>query len=613
MTHAETDWFEAPVSRHIWETRYRLATARPPAETGIEQSWQRVARALAAVEGSRSGHWEAQFLAQLRGFRFLPGGRILAGAGSGQRVTLFNCFVMGQIRDDMDSIFDALREGALTMQAGGGVGYDFSTLRPAGSAAHATGRIASGPVAFMRVWDAMCGTVLSTGARRGAMMASLRCDHPDIETFIDAKREAGQLRHFNLSVQVTDAFMQAVADDAQWPLLFPADSLETAADARTELRNWPGRDGPVPCRVVAVRPARVLWERLMRAAYDTAEPGVLFVDRINAGNNLAWRETITTTNPCGEIPLPPYGACDLGSLNLTAFVRAPFTAQATLDLDALRDAARVATRMLDNVIDSSGFPLAQQAEQARGSRRLGLGITGLADALIMLDRHYAGAAARETAVAAMRTVCHTAYRASIELAREKGAFPFFRRDAYLAGRFVQALPDDIRTGIAAHGIRNSHLTAIAPTGTISLLANNISSGIEPVFGLHYTRNVLDRAGSYRQFEVEDPAWRAWRDAAGDGQALPEAFVTARDLPPLAHLDMQAALQPFVDNAISKTINVPEDFPFDAFRALYIEAFRRGLKGCTLFRPNPVRGAVLELQAPGAAPDLHCCSIEREGG
>lgn len=612
MTPTETDWLQIPVSRHIWESRYRLAGEGAHAEHSIEQTWRRVARTLAAVEGAAAGHREARFLELLRGFRFLPGGRILAGAGSGQRVTLFNCFVMGLIHDDMDSIFDALREGALTMQAGGGVGYDFSTLRPAGSAAHATGRIASGPVAFMRVWDAMCGTVLSTGARRGAMMASLRCDHPDIETFIDAKREPGQLTHFNLSVQVTDAFMQAVADDADWPLLFPDGALEGPGDAAVVLRDWPGHAQPVPCRVVGSRPARALWERLMRAAYDTAEPGVLFTDRINAANNLAWRETITTTNPCGEIPLPPYGACNLGSLNLTAFVRAPFTPQAALDLDALRDATQDAVRLLDNVIDCSAFPLAQQAEQAHGSRRLGLGITGLADALIMLGLHYAGAEARDAAVAAMQTVCLTAYRSSIGLAREKGAFPFFERDAYLAGAFVSTLPDDIREGIARHGIRNSHLTAIAPTGTISLLANNVSSGIEPVFGLRSTRKILDRSGRYREFAVEDYAWRAWHAAGGAAQALPAAFVTARELPPLAHLDMQAALQPWVDNAISKTINVPADCPFGDFRALYDAAWRRGLKGCTLFRPNPVRGAVLESPAE-AAPDLHCCSIEREGG
>lgn len=609
MVHAETDWLKTPVARHIWETRYCLADGGARVESTIEESWQRVARTLAAVEPVQSGQWEQQFLALLRGFRFLPGGRILAGAGSGQRVTLFNCFVMGQIRDDMDSIFDALREGALTMQAGGGIGYDFSTLRPAGSAAHASGRIASGPLAFMRVWDAMCATVLSTGARRGAMMASLRCDHPDFEAFIDAKREPGQLQHFNLSVQISDAFMQAVEDDADWPLVFPAASLASADDAHSVLRAWPGCEAPVPCRVLASRPARVLWERLMRATYDTAEPGVLFVDRINACNNLAYRETITTTNPCGEIPLPPYGACNLGSLNLTTFVREPFAAQAELDLDALRDAAGVATRMLDNVIDCSAFPLEQQAAQARGSRRLGLGITGLADALIMLGQHYGGTAAQATAVAVMRVVCHSAYRASIGLAREKGAFPFFERDAYLASPFVQALPDDIRAGIASHGIRNSHLTAIAPTGTISLLANNVSGGIEPVFGMRHGRKVLDRAGAYHDFAVEDYAWREYRDSGGDTRALPAAFVTAHELPPRAHLDMQAALQPFVDSAISKTINVPEDFPFEAFRDLYVQAYRRGLKGCTLFRPNPVRGAVLEAQAP----DLHCCSIEREGG
>jgi len=613
MAHTETVWLKSPIARHVWETRYCRAAGTRRRERSIEQTWRRVAGALAAVEPVRPEHWEQRFLELLRGFRFLPGGRILAGAGSGQRVTLFNCFVMGQIRDDMDSIFDALREGALTMQAGGGVGYDFSTLRPAGSTAHSTGRIASGPVAFMRVWDAMCGTVLSTGARRGAMMASLRCDHPDIEAFIDAKRAAGQLRHFNLSVQVTDAFMQAVESGADWPLLFPLAALEPVDDAHTQLRAWPGFDGPVPCRVLGSRPARALWEHLMRATYETAEPGVLFVDRINALNNLAYRESIATTNPCGEIPLPPYGACNLGSINLAAFVRHPFSTGAELDLEAIRDAACIATRLLDNVIDCSEFPLAQQAAQASGSRRLGLGITGLADALIMLDLHYGSAAARDAAVAAMQTLCHAAYRTSIGLAREKGVFPYFERDAFLDSRFVQGLPDDIRDGIARHGIRNSHLTAIAPTGTISLLANNISGGIEPVFALNYSRKVLDRAGEYHDFDVEDFALRLYRDAGRDTQALPAAFVTARELPPLAHLDMQAALQPVVDNAISKTINVPEDCPFDAFRDLYLDAFRRGLKGCTVFRPNPVRGTLLDARQPGALPDRHCCSIEREGG
>jgi ribonucleoside-diphosphate reductase alpha chain len=458
--------------------------------------------------------------------------------------------------------------------------------------------------------------VLSTGARRGAMIASLRCDHPDIETFIEAKREPGRLRHFNLSVQVTDAFMEAVRADRDWPLMFPDNSLEQDTSAETVVCRWPGFDEPVPCRVLARRPARKLWERIMRAAYDTAEPGVLFVDRINEFNNLAWRESITTTNPCGEIPLPPYGACNLGSVNLVRFVNDPFTSGARLDLDAIRDTVGIATRLLDNVIDCSEFPLEKQALQARGSRRIGLGITGLADALVMLGLDYGEAAARREAARVMETVCHAAYRTSIELAREKGSFPFYERGAYLDSRFVRSLPEDIRSGIAEHGIRNSHLTAVAPTGTISLLANNVSSGIEPVFDFRFSRKVLNQAGAYERFDLEDYALRVWREQGGDTADLPAEFVDARSLPPGAHLEMQAVLQAHVDNAISKTINVPENCTFDEFRNLYQSAYEHGLKGCTTFRSNPVTGEILSSETDVAQVDMerdaHCCNIEREG-
>ena len=608
-----TCYFDTPIAEHIWRTKYRLVTTGA-AEAGIEDTWRRVARALAGVETRDSETWEARFYDILSDFRFLPGGRILAGAGSGRRVTLFNCFAMGIVRDQMESIFEGLKEGALTMQAGGGIGYDFSNLRPRHSVAHASGRIASGPVSFMRIWDAMCATVMSTGARRGAMIASLRCDHPDIETFIDAKRSAGELQHFNLSVQVTDAFMQAVEREEPWALVFPVDSLEDAAAEETLMRQWSGAREPVPCRVLKRVPARALWERLVHAAYDTAEPGVLFIDRINALNNLAYREQISTTNPCGEIPLPPYGACNLGSVNLTRFVVEPFTPRARLDMAGIRDTVAVAVRLLDNVIDCSQFPLQAQADQAHGSRRIGLGITGLGDTLIMLGLDYATDAARQQGRDVMQTVCHAAYSTSIELAGEKGCFPFYERDAYAQGAFIRSLPDSIRGAIAQQGMRNSHLTAIAPNGTISLLAGNVSSGIEPVFDFHYRRRVLNRAGDYETFEVTDYAFRAWQ-ASMQQQPLPEYFVDARSLPPLAHLKMQAALQPFVDNAISKTINVPEDYSFEDFRSLYEDAYREGVKGCTTFRPTPVRGEILlaggKDRGEEGALNPHCCSIERE--
>jgi ribonucleoside-diphosphate reductase alpha chain len=574
-----------PISRHVWDAKYRFH-GPGAVDTAIEDTWQRIARALAAAEPARQ--WEEQFYRTLSDFRFLPGGRIQAGAGTGRRVTLFNCFVMGAIEDSMDGIFDGLKEGALTMQQGGGVGYDFSTLRPQGTPAKAVGGVASGPVSFMRIWDAMCGTLLSTGARRGAMMATLRCDHPDIERFIEAKQIAGQLRNFNLSVLVTDALMDAVHEDSDWALVFPDKDAPNSSIHRHV-------------------PARALWEKLMRATYEYAEPGVLFIDRINRLNNLWYCEKISATNPCGELPLPPYGACDLGSINLTAFVHDPFGTHARLDLDAIDQTARVAVRMLDNVISVSQFPLAKQAEMARGARRIGLGVTGLADTLIMLGLHYGDPPARELAARVMRTICHSAYRSSIELAREKGPFPFFDRDRYLTGEYVRSLPADIREDIARHGIRNSHLTAIAPTGTISLLANNVSSGIEPVFDFQHKRRVLELDGRTAEHELTDYAYERWRSRS-EGQPLPRAFVRAHELAPAAHLDMQAALQPYVDSSISKTINVPVDLAFESFKDIYRSAFDLGLKGCTTYRPNAITGAVLE--ASGENAQL-CCVPERE--
>jgi len=575
--------FANRLAEAIWAGRYRFQPAGGAGEPDIDATWARVAHALAAAEPRDQARWERHFADALADFRFLPGGRILAGAGTGRKVTLFNCFVMGILEDTLDGIFEALREGALTMQQGGGVGYDFSPLRPRGMAAHASGTVASGPVSFMHVWDAMCATVQSTGARRGAMMATLRCNHPDIEAFVAAKREHGALTRFNLSVLVTDGFLHAVDADLEWPLVFPA-------------------EGPGRHMRRAVR-ARALWESIVRAAYECAEPGVIFIDRVRALDNLGYAETIGATNPCGEIPLPPYGACDLGSLNLTRFVDAPFTNGARLDVAGLARTARIAVRMLDNVYEISGFPLARQAEVARASRRLGLGITGLADALIMLGLRYDSPEARSVAADAMRTVAEHAYAASVDLAAEKGPFPLCDRERYLAAPFVHALPASLQADIARHGIRNSHLTAIAPAGTISLLAGNVSSGIEPVYALAYERKIRQPDGSMLGSSVDCYALSV-HDRLRGPEPLSDAFVTVRDVTPEAQLAMQGALQVHVDNAIAKTVNVPADIPFSEFAAIFRRANALGLKGCTVYRPNAVRGAIL---SPSQTVE-RCCDI-----
>ncbi len=559
----------ASISRQIWADKYRLKQPDgTPIDLTIEDTWARIAKALAAVE-PEPALWEGRFYKALEDFKFLPAGRIIAGAGTDRRVTLFNCFVMGDIEDDLGSIFKHLREAALTMQQGGGIGYDFSTLRPKGAAVKGVSADASGPLSFMDVWDSMCRTIMSAGARRGAMMAPLRCDHPDIEAFIAAKREPGRLRNFNLSVLITDAFMAAVEADADWDLVFNGTTYRT-------LR------------------ARALWDSVMRATYDYAEPGVLFIDRINNRNNLYYCETIHSTNPCAEQPLPPYGACLLGSINLATLVRDPFTPQARLDEAELTELVAVAVRMMDNTIDASGFPLEAQHQEAMAKRRIGLGLTGLADALMMVGLRYGSEPAAAMAERWAREVNRAAYIASAHIAAEKSPFPLFERKAYLAGETVRELDADVRALIAEHGIRNALLTSIAPTGTISLLADNVSSGVEPVFAHSFTRKVTEPDGSKREELVEDYAVRLYRHKFGRDVTLPDYFVTAQNLTPLDHIRMQAALQRHVDSAISKTVNVPEDIAFEAFREVYLEAYRQGCKGCTTYRPNAITGSILSV-------------------
>ncbi|HTV90876.1 MAG TPA: adenosylcobalamin-dependent ribonucleoside-diphosphate reductase [Stellaceae bacterium] len=560
----------AAISQQIWDMKYRLKGPNgEPIDKTIEDSWRRVARACAAPE-KEPDRWAERFYAAMSDFRFLPAGRVLAGAGAARDVTLFNCFVMGAIPDDMGGIFAHLREAALTMQQGGGIGYDFSTLRPRGAYVKGVGADASGPLSFMDVWDAMCRTIMSAGYRRGAMMATLSCEHPDIEAFIDAKREPGRLRMFNLSVLVTDAFMRAVGDDAPWQLSFGG-------------------------TVAKVIPARELWDKIMRATYAYAEPGVIFIDRINRRNNLWYCEDIRATNPCGEEPLPPYGACLLGSLNLARFVADPFTDAARLDTGALTAIVPDIVRMMDNVIDISRFPLPQQKEEAVNKRRIGLGVTGLADALILCGLTYGSPEAVAATEEWLAVIERAACLASAALAVEKGAFPLFDRDRFLAGETIAALDPEIRDAIAKSGMRNSHLSAIAPTGTISLLADNVSSGIEPVFSFRYTRSVLMPDGVRREEEVSDYAYRLFRRLKGEAAPLPEYFVDAQTLAPEDHLVMQAAAQRHIDSSISKTINVPADIAFDRFKDIYLRAYALGCKGCTTYRPNEVTGAVLEAR------------------
>ena len=567
--------FAAPIAEQIWDMKYRLKEAGGKAvDQTVEDSWRRVARSLASVEKD-SAAWEEKFYGALEDFKFLPAGRILAGAGTGRSVTLFNCFVMGTIPDSMGGIFDMLKEAALTMQQGGGIGYDFSTIRPKGADVMGVAADASGPLSFMDVWDAMCRTIMSAGSRRGAMMATMRCDHPDIEHFIEAKQDAARLRMFNLSVLITDDFMEAVKADGSWDLKFGGKVYHTVE-------------------------ARDLWNKIMKGTYDYAEPGVIFIDRINKLNNLNYVETIAATNPCGEQPLPPYGACLLGSINLATLVANPFAPGAEMDEAKLSDLVATAVRMMDNVVDASRFPLEQQAQEAAAKRRIGLGVTGLADALLMIGQRYGSEEAAATCEKWLKMIARAAYLASAGLAKEKGAFPLFDADKYLASGSLKDMDHDVKDAIRENGIRNALLTSIAPTGTISLYAGNVSSGIEPVFAYAYTRKVLQKDGSRTEEEVVDYAVKMYRDTFGADAELPEYFVNAQTLAPLDHVRMQAAAQKWVDSSISKTINCPEDISFDDFKEVYMAAWDSGCKGCTTYRPNDVTGSVLSVSETSEA-------------
>ena len=559
-------------------------------ERSIDDVRRRVAGALAAIENDPA-KWEPAFFEALDN-GFIPGGRINSAAGTDLTATLINCFVqpigdsISETVDGKPGIYVALMEAAETMRRGGGVGYDFSSIRPKGALVKGTQSSASGPVSYMRVFDQSCETVESAGARRGAQMGILRCDHPDIEEFIHAK-DQGSLRNFNLSVAVSDAFMRAVEQDLDWSLVHK--SMPTPAHTETRQRA----DGQWIYRIVK---ANDLWKQIMASTYDHAEPGVIFIDRINADNNLSYCEVVESTNPCGEQPLPSYGCCCLGSINLTPFVADPFTPRARFEFEQFDKVVRTSIRMLDNVLDATVWPLPQQEQEAKNKRRVGLGFTGLGDALIMLGLRFDTADARTMAAKIAEAMRDAAYASSLDLAKEKGSFPLLDKERYLSGpRFASRLPEKIKEQIREHGIRNSHLLSIAPTGTISLaFADNASNGIEPPYSWTYQRKKRMPDDTHKIYDVEDHAWRLYRHLGGDVEKLPAHFVTALQISALDHMRMVAAVSPFIDSAISKTVNVPEIYPYADFKDLYLQAWKAGLKGITTYRPNTVLGSVLSV-------------------
>ena len=590
-----------PISLDVLQEKYFKQ-----GESDVEDLYRRVARALASVEREDIREaMQARFLDNLRAGA-IGAGRIMSAAGTDIQATLINCFVqpVGDCIQGVDDagypgIYEALREAAETMRRGGGVGYDFSRIRPRGAMVKGTASMASGPCSYINVFDQSCSTVESAGARRGAQMGVLRIDHPDVHDFITAKRTPGRWNNFNVSVGVPDTFMQAVESDGDWELVHAA---APGADAMKE-GAYQRADGQWVYRKLR---ARELWDTIMKSAYDFAEPGILFLDQINTDNNLGYTETISATNPCGEQPLPPYGCCDLGPIILTRFVRNPFGlhGEAAFDFDAFERSVATQVRALDNVLDVTFWPLPQQQAESAAKRRIGVGFTGMGNTLAMLKLRYDRQDGRDMAVQIAERMRNAAYRASIELAKEKGAFPKFKADGYLAeGTFASRLPEDIKKQIKKHGIRNSHLLSIAPTGTVSLaFADNASNGIEPPFSWTYTRRKREADGSKSEYVVEDYAWRLYKTLGGDVKKLPAYFVSAMDMAAADHVAMMEAVQPYVDTAISKTVNVPADYPYDDFKNLYLQAWHSGLKGLATYRPNSILGAVLEVPAAEAKPE-----------
>jgi ribonucleoside-diphosphate reductase alpha chain len=634
-------------SMDIWDKKYRLKTKSGEVlDTDIDATWQRVARALADAETSeeRRSYWYERFLWALR-HGAIPAGRITSNAGAREHkpaTSTINCTVSGTITDSMDGILEKVHEAGLTLKAGCGIGYEFSTLRPRGAFVAGAGAHTSGPMSFMDIFDKMCFTVSSAGGRRGAQMGTFDVSHPDVKDFIRAKREDGRLRQFNLSLLITDGFMQAVEDDADWPLVFPVhvkEKDEVALDDASQVvwRDWPVHDhyisrddGTVACKVYGHIKARHLWDMIMVSTYDYAEPGFILIDRVNDMNNNWWCENIRATNPCGEQPLPPYGACLLGSINLTCFVRDPFTERAHFDWDEYREVVRVFTRMLDNVVEVNGLPLSQQREEILRKRRHGMGFLGLGSTVTMLKMKYGSAESCAFTEQVAREMAVAGWETGVALAREKGPAPIMDEDFIVTAEMLRKRPEMARDGWSAGqtikgrelharysrymqqvatvapaliqdmietGCRFTHHSSIAPTGTISLsLANNASNGIEPSFAHHYSRNII-RPGKKTKEKVDVYSFEllAYRERVNPrampfsdepGTKLPDYFIAADDVSPKQHVDVQAAAQKWVDSSISKTANVPTDYPYEEFKDIYRYAHQQGLKGCTTFRFNP---------------------------
>jgi ribonucleoside-diphosphate reductase alpha chain len=635
-----------PASWDIWDKKYRLKNkAGEPLDTAIDDTFKRIARALADVETSAEAkaHWNERFLWALRS-GVIPAGRVTSNAGALEHkpaTSTINCTVSGTIPDSMDGILGRVHEAGLTLKAGCGIGYEFSTLRPRGAYVSGAGAYTSGPLSFMDIYDKMCFTVSSAGGRRGAQMATFDVSHPDVKDFIRAKREDGRLRQFNLSLLITDEFIRAVESDGDWPLLFPVSIKERDetdfASADIVWRPWPQHDGYivndqglVACRIYKHVRARGLWDIIMSSTYDFAEPGFILIDRVNEMNNNWFCEEIRATNPCGEQPLPPYGSCLLGSVNLTKFVLDPFTARARFDWSEYKEAVKVFSRMLDNVVEINGLPLEQQRQEIYRKRRHGMGFLGLGSTIAMLKMRYGSAEAVEFTDAVSREMAIASWEAALELAREKGPAPIMTEEFEVTGEMLRKRPemteDGYRIGdrvpgrvlhakysrymqriakvapklvdeLAQVGARYTHATSIAPTGTISLsLANNASNGIEPSFAHHYSRNVI-REGKKSKEKVEVYSFEllAYRELINPkampfseraDEKLPDYFIAADDITPKEHVDIQAAAQTWIDSSISKTANVPTDYPFEQFKDIYLYAHQRGLKGCTTFRFNP---------------------------